>query len=369
MIIAVDGNEANVEKKVGVSVYTYKLLAYFQKKANKDVRFVVFLRKNPAYDLPPENDYYSYRVVPGAFAWSQIFLPFRLFMDWFMGKKYAVFFSPAHYAPRFLPCRSVVTIHDLSYLYFPNEFLKKDLYQLTNWTQYSVARADKVIAVSNATRNDVLKEYQVAPDRIITIYNGFDITPRVASHERIPTGIEGKRYLLFVGTIQPRKNIVTLLHAVHHLLQKYPDLMLVIAGKKGWLYEDTFAQVKQLHLHDHVFFAGFVKDEIKTELYRHALCLVLPSLYEGFGLPLLEAMSVGCPTITSNASSLPEVGGQAALYIDPHHSEDIEKQVDMLITDPQFRAALIEKGYSQVKTFSWEMCGEKTLQVLLSVVK
>jgi len=127
MIIGIDGNEANVEYKVGVSVYTTQLLSYFQKHATKDVQFIVYLRATPSNDLPKENEFFKYRVVKGSFLWSQVFLPINLWKNKLFGTKLNVFFSPAHYIPRFCPFKTVVTIHDLSYLYFPKEFLKKDL--------------------------------------------------------------------------------------------------------------------------------------------------------------------------------------------------------------------------------------------------
>jgi hypothetical protein len=143
MIIGVDGNEANVEKRVGVSVYTLNLLQYFKKQSNEYLRFVIYFKNPPLSDLPNQNDYFQYKVIKGRMFWSQIFLPFELYKN----KQVDVFFSPAHYIPRFCPVPTVVTIHDLAYLYFENDFLKKDLYQLKNWTKYSVNKAKKIIAV------------------------------------------------------------------------------------------------------------------------------------------------------------------------------------------------------------------------------
>src|SRR3989344_6648626 len=155
MIIGIDGNEANVVKRVGVSVYALSLLKYFNKKASPHLQFRVYLRDVPLDDLPKKNKNFTYDIVPGKFLWSQIFLPLRLFQK----KDIDVFFSPAHYLPRFAPMPTVVTIHDLAFLYHPADFLKRDLIKLRDWTKYSVNQAKKIIAVSKTTKKDVIKAY------------------------------------------------------------------------------------------------------------------------------------------------------------------------------------------------------------------
>src|SRR3990167_10636662 len=141
--IGIDGNEANVYKKVGVSVYTQNLMTYFQRKSNKTLNFDIYLRNNPIKTMPPKNKYFNYKIVKGLFLWSQLFLPLNLIFN----NKNDVFFSPAHYIPRFSTIPIVVTIHDLSFHYYPNDFLKRDLFKLKNWTKYSVKNAKKIIAV------------------------------------------------------------------------------------------------------------------------------------------------------------------------------------------------------------------------------
>src|SRR3990167_7872514 len=176
MIIGIDGNEANIKEKVGVSFYVLKLLEHFQKKATENLQFVVFLKSKPSVDLPLENKHYSYDVIRGNFLWSQTFLPLELYKRKAFGQNIQVFFSPAHYAPRFCPISIVVTIHDLSYFYYPEEFLKKDLYQLKNWTEYSIKKARTVIAVSNTTKKDIVKFYHTRDEKIDVIYNGYEKT-------------------------------------------------------------------------------------------------------------------------------------------------------------------------------------------------
>ena len=172
MIIGIDGNEANVLHKVGVSVYTINLLKYFHAQASEELQFVIYLRKPPQADLPQATDYFSYQIVWGPILWSQVFLPLHLWINKLMGKKLQVFFSPAHYIPRFCPFPTVVTVHDLSYLYFPHEFLKKDLYQLKNWTEYALKKSAQIIAVSKTTKKDIVHEYSIPERKIEVVYNG-----------------------------------------------------------------------------------------------------------------------------------------------------------------------------------------------------
>ncbi len=375
MIIGIDGNEANVAEKVGVSVYTHKLLKYFQKHADQKTQFIVFLKNKPSRDLPEETEHFKYSIVSGNFLWSQTFLPLELYKRKALGQKIAVFFSPAHYAPRFCPIPIVVTIHDLSYFYYPDEFLKKDLYQLKNWTEYSIKKAKKVIAVSNTTKKDIVKFYETPEEKIEVVYNGYEKSLRPDhlrgeswSREHLG-GDKDKKYILYVGTLQPRKNIDTLIDAFAEFRKSNKDFKLAITGKRGWLYEHIFKKVEDLNLRNEVIFKGYVSDEELGNLYKNAFCFVLPSLYEGFGIPILEAMSYGCPVITSFGSSLPEIGSEACLYFDPKDFKDLVEKINILASDSKLRSELIKKGKERVKLFSWNKCAEETLSVIASTAK
>ncbi len=364
MIIGIDGNEANVDKKVGVSVYTLKLLEYFQKVGSAEKRFVVFLREQPNKSLPEETEYYRYSVVPGKILWSQIFLPYHLHFK----TKIDVFFAPAHYAPRFCPVPVVLTIHDLSFFYYPNEFRKKDLYQLKNWTEYSIKKAVKIIAVSKTTKKDIRKFYDIPEEKISIIYNGFEKHSGDSKHISLEQyGIEKNKFLLFVGTLQPRKNISYLIKAFAKFKITNPDFKLVIVGKQGWLFDDIYAEVIRLNLEKSVLFTGYLADNEVIKLYKNAFCFVLPSLYEGFGIPVLEAMSNGCPVIASHSSSLPEIGGDACLYIDPTDEQDLLDKLNDLTDNKSLYDTLIKKGSERIKNFSWNTCAAETLQVLTSI--
>ncbi len=365
MIIGIDGNEANVEKKVGVSVYTIKLLEYFQKHASDETQFKIFLRNPPMSFLPKENTYFKYEVVPAKFLWSQIFLPIHLYFR----TNIDVYFAPAHYAPRYCPFPIVVTIHDLSFFYFPQEFRKKDLFQLKNWTSYSLDIASTVIAVSKTTKKDIRHFYSLPESRVHVVYNGFE--KNVDKHKSTiieDLQLQKNKFLLYVGTLQPRKNVPTLIKAFKLFHEKNPEFKLVLVGKKGWLYDSIFEEVKTQGLSETVIFTDYIPDADVSELYKNALCFVMPSLYEGFGIPILEAMAHNCPVISSHTSSLPEIGGDACLYFDAKDEKDLLQDIERLYEDKDLAKKLIQKGKERIKEFSWERSAKETLEILKNAI-
>ncbi len=363
MVIGIDANEANVTARVGVSVYTFNLLHEFKKKASSSLKFRIFLRQAPLIDFPSETNNFKYEVIKGNILWSQIFMPLRLFSK----KDVDVFFAPAHYAPRFSSVPTVVTIHDLSYFYYPADFLKGDLFKLKNWTKYSVRKAAKVITVSKTTKKDLLSFYNVPEEKVEVVYNGYEKILKSKARKLKFTKLQKKPYFLYVGTLQPRKNIPLLLQAFEKYKSNAPDFELIIAGKKGWLYEKIFDQVSELGLNDSVFFTDYIPDSQLAYLYENAFALILPSLYEGFGIPILEAMNYDCPVITSFSSSLPEIGGDACLYFDPQNVDDLLEKMLLLQGDNNLRQELITKGRRRIKFFSWKACADKTLEIIKSV--
>jgi glycosyltransferase involved in cell wall biosynthesis len=353
--IGVDGNEANVEKKVGVSVYALNILRYFSQVANHETSFIVYLKNSPLLDLPNENKFFKYKVIKSNFLWSQIRLPIELYTN----KNINIYFSPAHYLPLFCPVPQVVTIHDLAYLYFPDDFTKKDLWQLRNWTGSSIKKARQIIAVSKTTKKDIVKNYEVDENKVSVVYNGYE-----KQTVEKTSAVKLKKYILFVGTIQPRKNLEILIDAFDKFVKTNIDFKLMIVGKKGWLYESIFEKVRIMKLEDKIIFTDHVADKELVWYYKNAFCLVLPSLYEGFGIPVLEAMNYNCPVIASFSSSLPEVGGDASLYFDPKNSDDLLDKFNILKNNSKLRKELILKGKQRIKDFSWGKCGKETLEVI-----
>ncbi len=364
-IIGIDGNEANVALRVGISEYAFELLQQFS-ILHSPYTFQIYLKEKPRGELPKEDAHWHYKIVKPRKFWTQIGLPMSLYAD---ASRPGIIFSPSHYAPRFSPIPTAISIMDLSYIHFPQLFAKKDLYQLTKWTAYSVANAKKIFTISEASKNDIINHYKVEAERIVVTYPG--IKAKSNPMDKTPTleelkqryGIEGK-FILFVGTIQPRKNIARLIEAFSQVLKKHEKISLVIVGKKGWLYEPILQKPHDLGISSKVKFLDFISNNDLHALYQYALCYILPSLYEGFGLPVLEAMQYGCPVITSNISSLPEAGGDAALYVNPEDVSDIANKIFMMVENQKVREEYRKKGYEHIKKFSWKKTAQQTLAVL-----
>jgi glycosyltransferase involved in cell wall biosynthesis len=269
----------------------------------------------------------------------------------------------------------VVTAHDVGYRYYPEAHRYRDRWYL-NWTTRRHTRvARQVIVDSQATRDDLIRFYNANPDRLSVVYLGRDegLTP-VTNAETI-NAVKQKygipptnRYFLYLGTLHPRKNLVRLVEAFGMIASSKIDdgapLKLVISGQKGWLFEEIFQTVQALELSEQVVFTGYVAATDKPALLSGALAFVFPSLFEGFGLPILEAMSCGAPVLTSNVSSLPEVAGKAALLVNPHDTAQIAAGLRSLATDVNLRHELVKRGFEQVKSFSWDQAASQTLAIL-----
>lgn len=264
--------------------------------------------------------------------------------------------------------KSVITVHDLAFLRWPH-FLTADSARYYGQVDAAVERADHIIAVSESTKDDLVKLLGAPRDKITVVHEAADPVYRPMPRAEALASLRGKyplpdEFILFVSTIEPRKNIVTLLHAYRRLLDSYKvSAGLVLAGATGWLSDQIFDAVEQLDLQRHVTFLGRVQNGDLAYLYNLALCLAHPAYYEGFGLTPLEAMSCGTPVVVSNVSSLPEVVGDAALLIDPNSDEELAVALHRLLMDDALRASLRAKGLARARTFSWERAAEETLAV------
>ncbi len=259
--------------------------------------------------------------------------------------------------------RTLLTVHDLSFLHYPEHFVPKLVQYLTQVVSRSAARADLVLADSEATRSDIIASLGVAPARIEVLYGGVDSRfcpqpdPGEAERLRARYGLDERPYVLSVGTVQPRKNYVRLIKAFAQL--RASRLQLVIAGGMGWLYQDILAEAEK-HAGS-VRLLGFVDDGDLPALYRNASLLAFPSLYEGFGLPVLEAMACGVPVICSDVSSLPEVAGDAALLVDPLATAGLTEALARVLEDAGLRRQMISKGLAQAARFTWEQAARQLL--------
>lgn len=281
-----------------------------------------------------------------------------------------IFHSPDFVLPPVWRARTVLTIHDLSFLTTPETFDPKLRDYLMQAVPRAVARADHILADSKSTKNDLITYLDADPQQITVVYPGVDprFHPLDAPAVKAVCDQYGltQPFILSVGTLQPRKNYATLIKAYAHLndLERgASDCELVIVGGKGWLYEEIFKTVGHLKIGDRVRFLGFVPDDDLPALYNAAEALALPSLYEGFGLPVLEALACGTPVVTSDVSSLPEVAGDAALLVSPHDVEGLSQALHHALTDQELRRTLRERGLAQAQHFTWQLAAKTVLNI------
>jgi len=271
-----------------------------------------------------------------------------------------VMFGANYFLPRLLGAvarRRVVTIHDLTFKRFPELLQKETLVNLEHQMQRELAHADAVICVSESTRQDLLEYYDIDPSRAVTILSGLT----VPDNRQPATGNLPENYLLFVSTIEPRKNLEVLLDAYARLRARGAyDGALVVVGRVGWKSESIVPRLRAPGVH-HLDYLPVAQ---LAAVYRNAELFVFPSIYEGFGFPLLEAMAYGVPSIAARSSSLPEIGGDAALYFDPRDARALEAQIERVLRDPSLRKQLAEAGIARAAQFRWDVAAAKTLDVL-----
>lgn len=373
MKIWIDGYEANVPDRVGSGQVAIELLRNLA-ELDKTNHYTTLLPSAPLPDLPPRRNSWGYRVLRPSKFWTRIALPLALFKT---KSRPDIFFSPTHYVPRFAPSsvKRVVTIFDLAYEHFPEMFKKDDLWKLKNWTKYSIENADHIITISQSAKQDIINLYNVNEKKITVAYPGYrgDIfRPLKDQNKRLEIlkkyQIQSNdRYIIYIGTIQPRKNLLRLMEAIKEI----KDLKLVIVGKtkgqgrSGWMFEEIINYPKELGMEDRVIFTGFAPTEDLPFLLNGALAYILPSLYEGFGIPVVEAMSCGTPVIVSRISSLPEVvdNGKAGMMIDPYSVDDIRQGITKVVNNEKLRQELSKRGLEQAKRFEWQKMAKQVLTV------
>ena len=274
-----------------------------------------------------------------------------------------IYFNPHFFvAPLTRKCKKVITFHDLSFERHPEFFSwrKKFWQKFLMDARQEAKKADRIIAVSESTKSDLINLYGIDSGRIKVIHSG------VGEQFRPIKSVKGldlpEKFILYFGTIEPRKNLIGLIKAFE--LLKDRDCKLVIAGTKGWLYQDIFKTAKRSKRGRDIIFTGFVKEQDKPFLYNLAQTFIYPSFFEGFGFPPLEAMACGIPTIVSANSSLPEVVGDAALMINPKNIDEMAWALEESLSNNQLRERLIKKGLEQAEKFSWQKCAQETLEVL-----
>jgi glycosyltransferase involved in cell wall biosynthesis len=355
-------------RAAGINGYIFEVLNRLPALApgNPPLEFVAYLRE-PTYRAPAglrvERSGWDTTNPWRRIAWEQSALAAA-------SRELDLLHGMAFATPLAAACPTVVTVHDLSFLRFPQAFRRTNRVYLSTLTRISTRSATRVIAGSESTRRDVIELCRVPPERVVTVPYGVSeafapASAAEAAEFRRRKGLPDQ-FILFLGTLEPRKNITRLIEAYAALRAREgadSAPKLVIAGGKGWFYENLFSRVTDLGLSDAVIFPGYVPGEELAWWYRSASMFVFPSLFEGFGLPVLEALACGTPTITSNVSSLPEVAGDAALLVDPHDTEALAAAMTRLLREPELRARLSQAGIGQAMQFPWSRTAAETVAV------
>jgi len=382
MIIGINAAAAIKQPRTGVEEYTYQLIKHLtmlpEARAHRFLLYVpsVALAKEglPVFDftLPPN---FEIKILhwPLPFLWTQIRLAWEMFV-----RSPETLFIPVHILPFFArldllsrrgwaPKNSVVTIHGLEYEYWPQGYSFWQRFYLRWNTKSAAMKAQKIIAISENTKQDLVKLYGVKADKITVVHHGIE----AQSSELRALSQNSKPYILCIGRIETKKNVQGILEAYKILKGKYKiPHKLILVGTPGYGYEKIKLQIRGLleirNLDLDIKEVGYISNNEKQRLLAGADIFLFPSFYEGFGLPVLEAQVAGVPIVTSLGSCLPEIAGQGALFVNPHNSVEIVQAVKRLIDDKVLRDRLRQSGFENIKRFSWEKCARETLKIIIA---
>ncbi|MCC6696964.1 MAG: glycosyltransferase family 4 protein [Candidatus Hydrogenedentes bacterium] len=369
-VIGVDARAANSERRAGIGTYCCELLRAIGPLCREGT-LRVYLDHAPLAGFPLDADYADFRILPSTWAWTQRALRSELRRD-----PPDVFLAPTMQVPFGVPCPIAVTVHDLAFFDFGQYFTWRTRLRSVVQARHAVRRADHIFAVSESARDELARKLGIPHERVTVTPHGVSaaftsIQDETASFELRSTYRLPEKYILYVGRLQPRKNIERLIGAFETLLMSHPDLPhdLVVAGDKGWLCDQIFQKAQSSACSDRIHLLGFVSADHLPSLMRGADVFALVSLWEGFGIPVIEAMACGTAVVASNCSSLPEVAGDAAVLVDPYSVESIAAGLAAVLTQDQFRADLEARGRERAHKFSWQTTAERTLEVLLRLAE
>jgi glycosyltransferase involved in cell wall biosynthesis len=363
-VIGIDASRIMVDQRTGTENYSFQLTRHLVDLDGGSAFAWRGYLNGDAAALPDEDR-------TRAIAWRSIPLP-RVWtharLSWEMAThRPDLLFVPAHVVPILHP-RSVVTIHDLGYLHFPEAHTPGRVRSLDLSTRWSIRAARHIIVPSAFTREDLIARYNVSPAKITVVHHGVDERfrhgqPDASERLRLKHGLV-RPFVLAVGTVQPRKNLPFLARAVKMLIDRNIDCDLVIAGKPGWLANQVLRELAATGLGDRLRMLSYVDDDDVPALYRSASCFVLPSRFEGFGMPALEAMASGTPTIATDSSSLPEIVATGGVVVPLDDDETLAAELARILTDPVWATTMRDRAIARSQDFSWERSARETLAVL-----
>jgi glycosyltransferase involved in cell wall biosynthesis len=364
MIIGIDASRAIVGERTGTEAYSlYLTRSLIPLATSRGHRICLYYNSRSTGDVFPTADEIKHVELSFPRLWTHLRLASELHR-----KPPDIFFTPAHVIPYSYRRPSVATVHDLGFLHYPDTHTRRQLVYLRWSTGHNSRRAKKVIVDSEATKKDLIKTFRIPVEKVEVIYPGIDPELGPVTDADIRTAVVEKYgisapYILHIGTIQPRKNLIRLIDS---FIDSGVDQQLVLAGKIGWLAEPISSKLQGMKPSDRerILVAGYIAEEDKGALISAAEALVFPSLYEGFGFPLVEANVCGTPVLASNSSSLPEVAGDAALLVDPLDQMAIGHGISQILTDEKLRQNLVEAGIKNARRFSWETAAARILDVL-----
>jgi len=373
--IAIDYTPAH-EQGGGIGRYVRELVAALAHIDPYSAEYRLFAAGAPRNATPPPHlETFAWCPTPitpkwSARIWHRAHIPLPI--EAFVGRV-DVYHATDFVLPPTLPhTNTILTVHDLSFVRVPESASPKLKRYLDRVVPDSVRRADLVLADSQATKDDLVALYHTHPDKIQVLLSGVDSRFQPATTDPRDLcrkyNIPPRPYIFSVGTVQPRKNYARLIQALALVRARGHDVSLVIAGGKGWLEDPIYAAIREANMQEYVHFIGFADEQDLPALYTHAACTAFVSLYEGFGLPILESMGCGTPVVTSRVSSLPEVAGDAALMIDPYDTHAIAESISRILIDDTLRQTLIRRGRERVKQFTWERSARQLVDLYRQVL-
>ena len=366
MKIGIDASRYNLGGGTGVELYSTKiihgLVEYF--KHHKEHSLVFYTPKKLTL-YKTQN--IKHRVIPMKRFWTKIRFSLEMLLH-----KPDVLFVPSHMFPRFAPKKSYIMIHDVAFMHMKKVYSRIHYWHLKSGTKYAVKKAAKILVPSEATKKDLMKFFKCPAEKIEVIYHGCDfahktLNPKFETEIFERLGLKrSDNFFLFIGRIEAKKNISRIIEAFVEFHKNFPNRKLVLAGKRGAGFNKILKKAQELNAFEKIIMPGYITENEKHVLMKYCTAFVFPSLYEGFGFPILEAFTYGKPVITSAKGSAPEVAGDAAIYVDPNESKSIQNAMKRIITEANLKGELAQKSKARLAKFKWEDSIAQTVKILIS---